>query len=307
MKKNQFLIVILGPTAVGKTALSLRLAQHFHSEIISADSRQFYREMNIGTAKPEAEELARVPHHFINSHSIHEEYNVGQYEKDVLTLLEQKFREKPVLLLTGGSGLYLQVVTEGMDDMPESNPEIRNQLMKIYEEAGLQALLDELAQKDPDYYNMVDQANPHRVIRALEVCRNTGKAYSSFRKQQKKERPFQTIKIGLQRDRDQLYQRIEQRMDLMLAQGLEEEARHLYPFRNHSALQTVGYQEFFPYFEKKYDWEECVRLLKRNSRRYAKRQLTWFRRDPEIHWFAAEEEDMIFTFIKEELSKRQLT
>ncbi|MEO1655981.1 MAG: tRNA (adenosine(37)-N6)-dimethylallyltransferase MiaA [Bacteroidota bacterium] len=303
MKKNQFLLVILGPTAVGKTTLSIRIAQKFQTEIISADSRQFYREMNIGTAKPNANELAQVPHHFINSHSIHEDYNVGQYEKDVMHLLEQKFKEKPLLLLTGGSGLYIRVVTEGMDEMPETHSEIRAALMKTYQDSGLSPLLEELAQKDPMYYDQVDRANPHRIIRALEVCRSTGKTYSSFRKQKQKERPFHIIKIGLYRERELLYQRIEQRMDLMLEQGLEAEARALYPFRSHLALQTVGYQEFFPYFENQYDWDECVRLLKRNSRRYAKRQLTWFRRDPEIHWFEAHQEEQILRTIQEKIGE----
>ena len=297
------LLVIMGPTAVGKTELCIRLAQHLDTEIVSADSRQFYREMAIGTAKPTPEELAEAPHHFIGSHSITENYNVGDYEKDALACLEEIFTRKDFAILTGGSGLYLQVVTDGMDEMPEVKPEIREQLMQRVESEGLESLLPQLEQLDPTYFAQVDKANPHRVVRALEVCLSTGKPYSSFRKQTKAERPFNILKIGLERDREELYERINERMDLMLEEGLVEEVKGLYAYKNHQALQTVGYKEIFDFMDGQYDWDEAVRLLKRNTRRYAKRQMTWFRRDDEIHWFSPKELEEIMMWIEEKVSE----
>ncbi|MDX2303603.1 MAG: tRNA (adenosine(37)-N6)-dimethylallyltransferase MiaA [Microscillaceae bacterium] len=298
MKKKKYLIVIAGPTAVGKTDLSIRLAQYFDTEILSADSRQFYKELNIGTAKPSPKELFQVRHHLINSHSIQEYYHVGQYEVDALAILEDIFAKKDVAVLVGGSGLYIKALCDGMDKMPETDLEIRKELTLIWQSQGLEVLLDELKVSDPDYFEQVDRANTHRIIRALEVCRISGLPFSSFRTQAAVERPFFCIKIALQRDRELLYQRIEQRMDQMLEQGLIEEASTLLPYENHSALQTVGYQEVFGYLKGDYDQEEMVRLLKRNSRRYAKRQFTWFRKDEGMVWFEPTQEAEILRHIQ---------
>lgn len=299
-KKQKHLVVVAGPTAVGKTDLSVRLARHFRTAIISADSRQLFREMTIGTAKPTEEEQQGVPHYFINSHSITEEYNAGAYEQDVLLLLQRLFGEKDVVLMTGGSGLYIRAVCEGMDEMPETDAELRENLARQYEAEGLRPLLDKLQQLDPVYFAQVDKANPQRVIRALEVSVSSGMPYSSFRRSERQERPFNIVRIGLTRDRDELYQRIDQRVDLMLQQGLQEEATALYPNRAHNALQTVGYKEIFDYIEGAYGWEEAVRLLKRNSRRYAKRQLTWFNKNPgEYAWFHPRQWQEIIAFINE--------
>jgi tRNA dimethylallyltransferase len=298
---THFLIVVAGPTAVGKTALCVRLARHYQTEIISADSRQFYKEMSIGTAKPTPEEQQGIKHYFIDSHHIAAEYNAGSYEQDVLALLQKLYKEKPAVILTGGSGLYVRAVCEGMDEMPETDPAIREQLTSLYQQQGLEPLLEQLQQQDPLYFERVDRANPQRVIRALEVCLSSGQPYSSFRKQGQQERPFHIIKIGLSRDRQELYNRIDQRMDLMLEQGLLQEAEALYPYRHHNALQTVGYKEIFDFLEGKYGWEEAVRLLKRNSRRYAKRQLTWFHKFPDYTWFHPSQWEEIIAFIDERM------
>lgn len=280
------LLVITGPTAVGKTDLCVRLAQQLKTEIVSADSRQLFRELSIGTAKPTAAEMQGVPHHFINSHSISEEYNAGRFEQDALAVLADLFERHSVVILTGGSGLYLQAVTEGFDALPAVEPGVRSQIKAELEAQGLGPLVEELARLDPVTYARIDRQNPQRVVRALEICRGTGQPFSFFHAAKAADRPFRTIKIALTRERDELYQRIDARMDQMLAQGLEAEARALYPHRHHNALQTVGYQELFAYFEGEYDYAEAVRLLKRNSRRYAKRQLTWLRRDAEYQWLA---------------------
>ena len=282
------LISIVGPTAIGKTAVGIGLAKGLNTEIISADSRQFYREMAIGTAKPTTKELELVPHHFINSHSIEEYYSAGAFEKDVLEKLEVLFRTKDNVLMVGGSGLYVKAVWEGFDEMPEVDDSIRVELNEQFKESGLGSLLDELLQKDPDYYEQVDRKNHQRVIRALEVIRSTGKTFMDFR--QKKptiDRPFENVKIGLEIDREMLNLRIDKRMDHMIASGLFKEAEDLYPQRHLNALQTVGYKEIFGYFDGKYDQEETIRLIKRNSRRYAKKQMTWFKADLEIEWFDA--------------------
>ena len=302
MNKKNHLIVIAGPTAVGKTALSIRIAQYFKTEIVSADSRQFYRELHIGTAKPEPEELAQVKHHLINSHGIDTNYNVGQYEQDVLGILGNLFEHHHQVLLVGGSGLFVKAICEGLDQMPEVDLKIREQLTKTWQSEGLEVLLQELKKLDAEYYQIVDQANPHRIIRALEVCRSSGLPYSSFRQKKPKSRSFQCIKIGLERPREELYQRIELRMDMMLAQGLVEEAKSLLAYADHNALQTVGYQEVFGYLKEAYDYEEMVRLLKRNSRRYAKRQFTWFNRDQEMTWFHPEKEEEIIKFIEQRIA-----
>lgn len=300
---EKFLIVIAGPTAVGKTDLSIRLAHHFNTVILSADSRQFFKEMNIGTAKPTPQEQQGIPHYFIDSHSITEEYNAGQFEEDALKVLDSVFKEKDVAILVGGSGLYVRALCEGMDEMPEVAPEIRERLNQILEKNGLEELQKELEKLDPEYFAQVDKANPQRIVRALEVCLASGKPYSWFRSQQKKTRPFIIIKIGLTRYREQLYQRIDLRMDQMLAQGLLQEAQALLPYQNHQALQTVGYSEIFGYLAGEYDWEEAVRLLKRNSRRYAKRQLTWFRKDPGFKWFEPTQENEIMQYIQTEMNR----
>lgn len=298
---GQALVVVAGPTAVGKTELCLWLARELNTEILSADSRQFYREMNIGTAKPSAAELAQVPHHFIDSHHIGQEYNAGAYEVEALQTLAALFQTRPVALLTGGSGLYIRAVCTGMDQMPEVDPQVRQQLMHQLQHQGLPGLVAQLQQLDPAYCRQADLANPQRVVRALEVCLASGQPYSGFRLQEAPARPFQVIKIGLDRDREELYARIDARMDLMVAQGLLEEARRLYPFRHHNALQTVGYKEIFDFLEGHYDWEEALRLLKRNSRRYAKRQLTWFRRDAGFTWFHPDDRAGILAFIRQQL------
>lgn len=287
------LIAVVGPTAVGKTALAIRLAQHFQTEIVSADSRQFYQELNKGTAKPSPEELASAQHYGINSHSIHDYYSVGQYEQDALAWIEAIHQKSDYAVLVGGSGLYVRAVTDGLDEMPETDLTIREKLQTRLETEGLPALLVELAQLDEVYFAQVDQANPQRVVRALEVCLTAGKPYSSFRAGKRKERPFRVVKIGLTLPREQLYARIEERMELMLADGLREEAEALLPLADLPALQTVGYQEIFSYLKGEYDWAEAHRLLMRNSRRYAKRQYTWFNRDADVHWFEAGEVEAI--------------
>lgn len=289
--------MVLGPTAVGKTALCLKIAKKFETEIISADSRQFYRETEIGTAKPSLRELEEVPHHFIGHKSISDSYDVKTFERDTLSLLDSIFRKCDLVILTGGSGLFIDVVCNGLDEIPDVDPAIRQKLIESYEKNGIETLQEELRLSDPDYYSIVDKHNPQRVMRALEVIRGTGKAYSSFRKKTKKERPFQIIKIGLVREREELYSRINLRMDIMIGEGLFEEASQLFEYRHLNALQTVGYTEIFGYLEGKYDREEAVRLLKRNSRRYAKRQMTWFRKDPEVSWFHPDQENEIINHI----------
>ena len=271
------LLVIAGPTAVGKTAYCIELAKKLQTDVVSADSRQFYRELTIGTAKPTPEEMQGVTHHFIDSHNITETYTAGQYERDCLNLLDELFRKKDTVILTGGSGLFLKVVTDGMDEMPDPDPELRWELRRRLETEGLPALLEDLQRLDPVFYEKIDRQNPVRVLRALEVCLTTGQPYSSLRTGAKAERPFVSQKICLTRPREELYARIDARMDAMLAAGLVDEARTLLPYRHHNALQTVGYQEVFGFLDGAYDFDEMVRLLKRNSRRYAKRQMTWFR------------------------------
>lgn len=304
-----FLLVVVGATAVGKTDLAIRLAQHLDTDIISADARQFYREMNIGTAKPSTEELGLAKHHFINSHSIENQYNAGLFEKEVLDLLEILFREKNVVVMVGGSGMYVKAVCEGLDTMPTILPATRNMLQQELSEHGLAYLLAELQGKDPDYYNIVDKANPQRILRALEVIRSTQQPYSSFRKGEQSvaanPRNFCTIKIGLERPREELYARIDSRVDKMIAEGLLDEVKELEPYKSLNALQTVGYKEIFDFLEGRQDWQETLRLLKRNTRHYAKRQLTWFGKDAEIAWFAPEQFEEIMMFVKNKLEKNQ--
>ncbi|MBN3583483.1 tRNA (adenosine(37)-N6)-dimethylallyltransferase MiaA [Algoriphagus aestuarii] len=303
MSIQNYLILVVGPTAVGKTDLCLNLAKKFNTEIISCDSRQFYRETNLGTAKPAITELELVKHHFINSLSIEETYDVKRFEKEVIELLVELFQEKSAVIMTGGSGLFADAVVNGLDEMPDLDPSFREEVIQEYESNGLEFLQAEVSKIDPVYFEVVDRNNPQRLMRAIEVFRGTGKPFSSFRVKQKAKRNFKTIKIGLERDREELYQRIDLRMDQMIAAGLFEEAESLFEKRDLNALQTVGYQEIFGYLEGKYDQEEAIRLLKRNSRRYAKRQMTWFRKDPEIHWFSPEDEKGILELLKSQMEE----
>lgn len=291
------LIVIAGPTAVGKTEVALRLAEHYRTEIISADSRQIYKELEIGTAKPSTEELARVPHHFINSHSIVQSYDAGAYGRDALTRIHVLFKKYDKLILCGGSGLYIKAVLEGFDDMPDIPPGLREQINAEYKSKGLAWLQQEVKQIDPQYFEWVDINNPHRLIRAMELFRASGQRTSQLRVKEKRIHDFDIIKIGLELDREELYHRINTRMDAMIEKGLFEEARQFFPQRNLNALQTVGYREILDYLEGEYDKEEAIRLLKRNTRRYAKRQLTWFKRDPEFHWFRPDQPLQIKDYI----------
>jgi tRNA dimethylallyltransferase len=299
MSTTKKLIIIAGPTAVGKTDLCVKLAQLLDTEVVSADSRQFYRELAIGTAKPTLEEMQGVKHHFVDSHSIHDYYSVGDYEKECLAVLEDIFSRKDVAILTGGSGMFIKIVTDGIDEMPDTDLTLRATLMARLEIEGLTPLATELEALDPLYFAEVDQQNPQRIVRALEVCLSTGQPFSSFRKKQKAERPFSCVRIGLERPREELYQRIDKRMDLMLAAGLEEEAIRYIDYREHYALKTVGYKEIYEQLDGAYDKEEMLRLLKRNSRRYAKRQLTWFRNQDNFTWFDAKEEMRIITFVRQ--------
>ncbi|MFK7936316.1 MAG: tRNA (adenosine(37)-N6)-dimethylallyltransferase MiaA [Saprospiraceae bacterium] len=296
---HNYLIIIGGPTASGKTELSLRLAEHFQTEILSCDSRQFYREMSIGTAKPTPAELARAPHHFVNSLSITTEYTVADYERDAIELLEKLFEQHRIVIMVGGSGLFINAVTEGLNEFPQVPPTVRQELEFFYEKHGLAGLQRELAQRDPDYFMQVDTQNPRRLIRALEICRATNQPFSFFRNQPRPVRDFQPIYITLEWDRAQLYDRINRRVDLMLEVGLEEEARQLFPQRHLKSLQTVGYQELFQYFAGEINQEEAMELIKRNSRRYAKRQLTWLRREaPRWQKFNATDSEAVIEYVE---------
>ena len=279
------LLVIVGPTGSGKTDLSIRLARHYGAPILSTDSRQFYRGMAIGTAQPTPDQLQSAEHHFIASHDLKEDLNCGSYETQALSCLEKLFAKHDWVIAVGGSGLYVRALCEGMDDLPQADPELREALSRRLETEGVDALAAELRTLDPVYYARVDRKNPARVMRALEVCLQTGRPYSEQRTGVRRPRPFGIVKVGVDLPREELYARIDRRVDQMVSDGLEAEARALYPYRTLNALQTVGYREFFDYFEGRTSYEEAVSLIKRNSRRYAKRQLTWFRRDPEIRWF----------------------
>jgi tRNA dimethylallyltransferase len=291
------LIVIVGPTAVGKTGLALRLAERLNTEIVSADSRQVFRELQIGTAKPAPEELRRINHHFISTRSVEEGYDAGTYGRDALLLLDQLFNRYRRVILCGGSGLYIKAVCEGMDDFPEIAPGIRGKIVAEYNEKGLAWLQRQVEKLDPEYFSYVDRQNPHRLVRALELIEATGKTVGSFRMNAKQVRPFRIRKIGLEVERDILYQRIDKRIEDMVAAGLFAEAEQLFPLRHLNALQTVGYREIFAYREGKYDRLEAIRLLKQNSRNYAKRQLTWFKKDEEVRWFHPGQADAIDNFI----------
>lgn len=297
------LVVIAGPTAVGKTAFSIEVAQRLNTEIISADSRQFYKELNIGTAKPSAKELLACKHHFISNISLKENYTAAQYEQDALKLCDTLFEQHPYLVLTGGSGLYIDAVCQGFDDAPPSDPKVRAELECILNNEGIKALQDLLFQLDPLYAQKVDLHNPQRIIRAIEINQLSGKQMHFFQKGIPKLRPFHILKICLTMDRDLLYERINRRVDVMIKQGLEDEALAYYHLKTLNALQTVGYKEFFHYFEGKYSYTEAVDKIKQNSRNYAKRQLTWFKRDPSYVWFdIINEKEAIIPFILKQLT-----
>jgi len=292
------LVVILGPTGIGKTEVAIEVAKAFDTEIISADARQIYKEMEIGTAKPSPSQLMEVKHHFINTLSITESYNVGQYEQDAMKVLEELYKKKDTAVMVGGSGLYIYALCHGIDEITTSDEDIRKELMLQLNTKGLASLQEELKIADPAYYKEADLANTHRIIRALEVYRKTGLPYSSFRISKKKERPFKVIKIGLNIDRKELYNRINARVDAMIDAGLEDEVKSLLPYKNYNSMNTVGYSEWLAYFDGKFTKEQTINYIKQNTRRYAKRQLTWFRRDPEIVWFKPDDAKNIIAYIK---------
>jgi tRNA dimethylallyltransferase len=296
---SKTLIVIIGPTAVGKTTVAIEIARLLNTEIISADSRQFYKELNIGVASPSLLELSQAKHHFIGNLSITENYNVSRYETEALKCLDTIFENQNKAILVGGSGLYIDSVCKGIDDLPDPEEELRMEIKELFTNNGIDALRAQLKILDPEYYNQVDLANPKRIMRALEVCLTTGKPYSSLRVNQQKPRHFNIVKIGIHRQREKLYEIINQRVDLMIENGLLEEAKELYPYKELNSLNTVGYKELFAYFDKELTLEEAITKIKVNSRRYAKRQLTWFRKDENIHWFNADEKDLIYSFITE--------
>lgn len=291
------LLVIVGPTGSGKTDLSIRLARRFGAPILSTDSRQFYRGMPIGTAQPSAEQLQAVEHHFIASHDITESLNCGEYETLALARLGELFATHDWVVAVGGSGLYVQALCDGMDDLPTADEALRAELMRRLREEGLERLAEELRELDPVYWETVDRRNPARVVRALEVCLQSGRPYSELRRGERRERPFRIVKVGVDLPRGTLYERIDRRVERMLADGLVDEARALYPFRELNALQTVGYRELFDWFDGRTSYEEAVERIKRNTRRYAKRQLTWFRRDPAVRWFAPDADEEIVAWI----------
>lgn len=307
------LVVILGPTGVGKTELCLRLAESLHLPIINADSRQIFKEIPIGTAAPTAEQLQRVKHYFVGTHHIGDYYSASMYEQDVLNLYQQLVKDatnngesaddnSPIALLTGGSMMYIDAVCNGIDDIPTIDDQTRIWMKRRLEEEGLPALVEELHQLDPEHWNYVDKNNPRRVVHALEICHMTGKTYTSFRKNEKKERPFRIVKIGLNRPREELYNRINQRVLSMIANGLEEEARNVFSFRNENALNTVGYKEMFEYFNGNITLDEAICKIQSNTRRYCRKQLTWFKRDTTIKWFSPNDETAILEYIRKDQS-----
>jgi tRNA dimethylallyltransferase len=287
------LIILLGPTGVGKTGLSISIAELLHTEIISCDSRQLFREMSIGTAVPDDGLLNQVPHHFIRSHSISDAYNAARFETDVLELLQNLFTVLPMVVMTGGSMLYIDAVCNGIDDLPDIDPELRATLSERLKMFGIQHMRAELKMLDPAYYHEVDLQNPVRILHALEICYTTGRTFSSQRTRSVKERNFRILKIGLNRDRKELYNRINQRVDEMIQTGLEKEAENLYAHRHLNTLNTVGYRELFDYFDGSCSRDEAIEKIKANSRKYARKQLTWFRKDPSIHWFHPDQEEEI--------------
>ena len=300
------LIVLIGPTGVGKTELSLSIAERYHTDIVSADSRQLYADLKIGTAAPTAEQLNRVHHHFVGTLKLTDYYSAAQYEAEVIKKLDELFKEHSVVLLTGGSMMYVDAVCKGIDDIPTVDKETREYMLKHYEEEGLEQLCSELKLLDPEYYAQVDLKNPKRVIHALEICYMTGKTYTSFRTQSKKERPFNIIKIGLKRDREELYDRINRRVDIMMEDGLLEEAKSVYQYRALNSLNTVGYKEMFNYLSGEWELPFAIDKIKQNSRIYSRKQMTWFKRDEEIAWFHPDQHEEIFQHIDGILNKTSL-
>ena len=295
MKKT--LIVITGPTAVGKTALCLDLAKHFGIPIINADSRQIYRELKIGTARPTEEQMQQVKHYFVGTLGLEDYYSASLFEQQVLELLSQLFQTHDYALMAGGSMMYIDAVCDGIDDIPTIDDETRALMKRRLAEEGLEQLCEDLKRLDPEYYEIVDRQNPRRVVHALEICTMTGQTYTSFRRREKRERPFRIIKIGLNREREELYNRINQRVDEMMANGLLEEVKTMYPKRSLNALNTVGYKELFDYLEGRWTLDEAVERIKGNTRRYARKQLTWYKKDEQIHWFHPDERTTIIDYI----------
>jgi len=296
------LISVVGPTAIGKTSLAIEIAKHYNSEIISCDSRQFFKEMKIGTAVPSDEELNEVEHHFIQNKSIHEKYSVGDFERDGLNFIDNFFIKNNVCVMVGGSGLYEKAITVGFDDFPDVDPKIREQLNNELEEFGIEKLQEELKQVDPNYFNEVDIYNKQRVIRALEIYRGSGYPFSQFRNNNLNKRPFNIIKIGLELPRKEMYDRINQRVDIMINEGLVEEAKNLFRLKELNALQTVGYRELFDFFEEKISLDFAIEEIKKNTRRFAKRQMTWFKKDKTVTWFSPKDEQPIIEFINSKLN-----
>ncbi len=287
--RKPLLVIVLGPTAVGKTSVAISLAKKFHAGILSADSRQLYREIPIGTAQPSKEELQSVPHFFIATHSIHDAVDAGRFGREARELLEKEFMKNKIVVMAGGSGLYIDAVINGFDELPDADVSIREELQNAFEEKGISVLQDELQKLDPEYFSQMDQQNPSRLIRAIEVCRLSGKKYSELRIGKTESLPFDVLKIGLDLPREELYERINSRVEEMMKNGLEEEARTVFPQRQLNALRTVGYKELFDYFDGNITKEKAVELIKQHSRNYAKRQLTWWRKDEAIKWFSPKE------------------
>lgn len=297
------LIAIVGPTAVGKTAAAIFLAQHYNTVILSADSRQFYRELNIGTAKPDAHELAQAKHYFIDSHSIAQEYSAGDFERDALDIVAQLFKQHDIIILVGGSGLFVRALCEGLDHFPKADEATRAHLNQAYQQHGLEPLQQRLLQVDPDYYLTADISNPQRVIRALEIFEETGQPFSSFHLKKTDQRPFQVLTIGLHMDRAALYERINLRVEMMLANGLLQEVKSVLPYRDKAALQTVGYTELFDFLDGHCTYDEAVDKIKQNSRRYAKRQITWFKKYGNTKWFEPAQRTDILTYIEHQMNE----
>lgn len=302
MNSKPTLIVLIGPTGIGKTDLSLNIAEHYNTEIISADSRQLYADLKIGTAAPTPEQLAKVKHHFVGTLQLTDYYSAAQYEAEVMKKLDELFKRHNVIVLTGGSMMYVDAVCKGIDDIPTVDEETRKTLMQHYENVGLERLCAELKILDPEYYDIVDKKNPKRVIHALEICYMTGQTYTSFRTSQTKERPFNIIKVGLRREREELYARINKRVDIMMEDGLLEEAKSVYQYKDLNSLNTVGYKEMFKYLDGEWELPFAIEKIKQNSRIYSRKQVTWFKRDTDITWFHPDDTDNIMSFIEERLN-----
>ena len=297
------LIVLIGPTGVGKTELSLKIAEHCHTEIISSDSRQLYADLKIGTAAPTPEQLKRVTHHFVGTLQLTDYYSAARYEEEVMEKLKELFQTHSSVVMTGGSMMYIDAVCKGIDDIPTIDSDTRELMLKRYEKEGLEALCAELKLLDPEYYAQVDVKNPKRVIHALEICYMTGKTYTSFRTRSQKKRPFNILKIGLRREREELYERINRRVDLMMEEGLLEEAKRVYPYRSLNSLNTVGYKELFKFLDGEWELPFAIEKVKQNSRIYSRKQMTWFKRDADITWFHPDQETEIMEYISRQIGQ----